>query len=83
MASEKVLLEILNNRFTGIVEEMGYVIHRASFTVFVKETWDFDLRSSHLKGRFFVTRATSALPTCWGSICSRRSAALIIMSLAT
>jgi len=42
MASDKVLLEILNNRFTGIVEEMGYVIHRASFTVFVKETWDFD-----------------------------------------
>ena len=42
MPSEKVLLEILNNRFTGIVEEMGYVIHRASFTVFVKETWDFD-----------------------------------------
>lgn len=42
MPSDKVLLEILNNRFTGIVEEMGYVIHRASFTVFVKETWDFD-----------------------------------------
>jgi N-methylhydantoinase B len=42
MTSDKVLLEILNNRFTGIVEEMGYVIHRASFTVFVKETWDFD-----------------------------------------
>jgi len=42
MAIDKVLLEVLNNRFTGIVEEMGYVIHRASFTVFVKETWDFD-----------------------------------------
>ena len=42
MANENVLLEILNNRFTGIVEEMGYVIHRASYTVFVKETWDFD-----------------------------------------
>jgi len=42
MATDKVLLEILNNRFTGIVEEMGYIIHRASFTVFVKETWDFD-----------------------------------------
>lgn len=42
MAVDKVLLEILNNHFTGIVEEMGYVIHRASFTVFVKETWDFD-----------------------------------------
>jgi N-methylhydantoinase B len=42
MSTDKVMLEILNNRFTGIVEEMGYVIHRASFTVFVKETWDFD-----------------------------------------
>jgi len=42
MGTDKVLLEVLNNRFTGIVEEMGYIIHRASFTVFVKETWDFD-----------------------------------------
>lgn len=42
MTSDKVLLEILANRFTGIVEEMGYVIHRAAFTTFVKETWDFD-----------------------------------------
>ena len=42
MLTDKVLLEVLNNHFTGIVEEMGYVIHRAGFTVFVKETWDFD-----------------------------------------
>lgn len=42
MALDKVLLEVLSNRFTGIVEEMGYVIHRAAFTTFVKETWDFD-----------------------------------------
>ena len=42
MAVDKVLLEVLNNRFTSIVEEMGYVIHRAAFTTFVKETWDFD-----------------------------------------
>ncbi len=42
MNIDKVLLEILGNRFTGIVEEMGYVIHRAAFTTFVKETWDFD-----------------------------------------
>jgi N-methylhydantoinase B len=39
---DKILLEVLNNHFSGIVEEMGYVIHRAAFTVFVKETWDFD-----------------------------------------
>ena len=42
MSIDKVLLEILGNRFTGVVEEMGYVIHRAAFTTFVKETWDFD-----------------------------------------
>jgi N-methylhydantoinase B len=42
MSTDKILLEILNNHFSGIVEEMGYVIHRAAFTVFVKETWDFD-----------------------------------------
>src|ERR1700678_978970 len=38
---DKVLVEVLNNHFNGIVEEMGYVIHRAAYTVFVKETWDF------------------------------------------
>ena len=53
MTSEKVLLEILNNHFTGIVEEMGYVIHRASFTVFVKETWDFDSALVTREGEIF------------------------------
>jgi N-methylhydantoinase B len=48
-----VLLEILNNRFTGIVEEMGYVIHRAAFTVFVKETWDFDSALVTPEGEIF------------------------------
>ncbi len=42
MPVDNVLVEILNNHFNGIVEEMGYVIHRAAYTVFVKETWDFD-----------------------------------------
>src|SRR3984893_14232248 len=42
MSVDKILLEVINNHFSGIVEEMGYVIHRAAFTVFVKETWDFD-----------------------------------------
>src|SRR5215475_13009090 len=53
MAIDKVLLEVLNNRFTGIVEEMGYVIHRASFTVFVKETWDFDSALVATNGEIF------------------------------
>ena len=53
MATDKVLLEVLNNRFTGIVEEMGYIIHRASFTVFVKETWDFDSALVTTDGEIF------------------------------
>jgi N-methylhydantoinase B len=51
--TDKVLLEVLNNRFTGIVEEMGYIIHRASFTVFVKETWDFDSALVTTDGEIF------------------------------
>ncbi|WP_048710291.1 hydantoinase B/oxoprolinase family protein [Microvirga massiliensis] len=54
MAIDKVLLEVLNNRFTGIVEEMGYVIHRAAFTTFVKETWDFDSALVTTDGEVFA-----------------------------
>jgi N-methylhydantoinase B len=53
MMNDKILLEILNNHFTGIVEEMGYVIHRAAFTVFVKETWDFDAALVTPSGEIF------------------------------
>jgi N-methylhydantoinase B len=53
MTADKVLLEVLNNRFTGIVEEMGYIIHRAGFTVFVKETWDFDSALVTPEGEIF------------------------------
>jgi N-methylhydantoinase B len=53
MATDKVLLEVLNNRFTGVVEEMGYIIHRASFTVFIKETWDFDSALVSTDGEIF------------------------------
>src|SRR5262249_44176158 len=53
MATDKVLLEVLNTRFTGIVDEMGYIIHRASFTVFIKETWDFDSALVSADGEIF------------------------------
>lgn len=53
MAIDKVLLEVLNNHFTGLVEEMGYVIHRAAFTVFIKETWDFDAALVTPEGEIF------------------------------
>lgn len=54
MPVDKILLEVLNNRFTGIVEEMGYVIHRAAFTTFVKETWDFDSALVTIAGDVFA-----------------------------
>lgn len=53
MPADKVMLEILNNHFNGIVEEMGYVIHRAAYTVFVKETWDFDTSLITKEGEIF------------------------------
>jgi N-methylhydantoinase B len=53
MMLDKVQLEVLNHRFTGIVEEMGYVIHRTGFTVFVKETWDFDSALVTPEGEIF------------------------------
>jgi N-methylhydantoinase B len=54
MPSDKILLEMLGNRFTGVVEEMGYIIHRAAFTVFVKETWDFDSALLTPEGEVFA-----------------------------
>ncbi len=53
MATDKVFLEILNNHFNGIAEEMGFVIHRAAYTVFVKETWDFDTSLITRDGEIF------------------------------
>lgn len=53
MKTGKVELEIFNNHFNGIVEEMGYVIHRAAYTVFVKETWDFDTSLITKEGEIF------------------------------
>jgi len=53
MPVDNIQLEILNNHFSGIVEEMGYVIHRAAFTVFVKETWDFDAALVTTDGEIF------------------------------
>jgi N-methylhydantoinase B len=50
---DKVLVEVLNNHFNGIVEEMGFVIHRAAYTVFVKETWDFDTSLITREGEIF------------------------------
>lgn len=41
MRLDPVLVEVLHNRFSAIVNEMGYIIWRTAFTAYVKETWDF------------------------------------------
>ncbi len=41
MIQDKVLLEILRNRFQAIADEMASVAYRTAHTVFVKETQDF------------------------------------------
>ncbi|WP_051793184.1 hydantoinase B/oxoprolinase family protein [Amycolatopsis jejuensis] len=50
----QVTLEILNNRFTGIVTEMGRNIWRSSFTPFVKEAWDFGMGLVTCDGEMFA-----------------------------
>jgi N-methylhydantoinase B len=51
--TDKVFLEILNNRLNGITSEMGHIIHKASFTPFIKEAWDFGEALVNLKGEIF------------------------------
>jgi len=41
MATDKIRLEILSNRFQAIVDEMAQVVSRTAHTVFVKETQDY------------------------------------------
>lgn len=53
MRTDPVFVEILNNRLNGIVSEMGHVIHKASFTPFIKEAWDFGEALVSLKGEIF------------------------------
>lgn len=54
MKTDKVLLEILNNRFSAIVNEMGYVVYRTGFTVFVKETQDYGVGLVAPTGELFA-----------------------------
>lgn len=52
---DKVLLEILKNRFMGIVRELGHLIQTAGHTVFVKETADFGAYLVSPDGEVFMT----------------------------
>ena len=52
---DRVLLEILSNRFMGIVRELGHIIKTAGHTVFVKETADFGAYLVSPQGEVFAT----------------------------
>jgi N-methylhydantoinase B len=52
---DRVLLEILSNRFMGIARELGHIIKAAGHTVFVKETADFGAYLVSPLGEVFMT----------------------------
>jgi N-methylhydantoinase B len=52
--SDRVLLEVLRNRFQAIVDEMGHVVLRTGHTVFVKETGDFGVALASPAGEVFA-----------------------------
>ena len=55
MIQDKVLLEILRNRFQAIADEMASVAYRTAHTVFVKETQDFSTALVTPGGEIFAS----------------------------
>ncbi len=53
--ADRVMLEVLRNRFQAIVDEMGSVVLRTGHTVFVKETGDFGVALASTAGEVFAT----------------------------
>ena len=51
---DKVLLEILKNRFQSIADEMAYNMLRSGHTVFIKETGDFGTALASPQGELFT-----------------------------
>jgi N-methylhydantoinase B len=54
MRLDPVQVEILNNHFAAIANEMGYIIWRTAFTAYVKETWDFAQGLATTDGEIFA-----------------------------
>lgn len=54
MRLDPVNVEILNNHFSAITNEMGYIIWRTAFTAYVKETWDFAQGLATAEGDLFA-----------------------------
>jgi N-methylhydantoinase B len=55
MTLDKVLLEILRNRFQAIADEMAMVAYRTAHTVFVKETQDYATTLVSKRGEVFAS----------------------------
>src|SRR5215471_18618181 len=55
MTLDKVLLEILRNRFQAIADEMAMVAYRTAHTVFVKETQDYATTLVSRRGEVFAS----------------------------
>jgi len=54
MQLDPVTLEILNNKFLSIANEMSFTLMRAGRTLYVKETADFSTALVNLDGKFFA-----------------------------
>ena len=54
MQLDPVTLEILNNKFLSIANEMSFTLMRAGRTLYVKETADFSTALVDLDGKFFA-----------------------------
>src|SRR3982750_3010289 len=52
---DKVVLEILRNRFQAIADEMAMVPYRTAHTVFVKETQDYATTLVSTRGEVFAS----------------------------
>jgi N-methylhydantoinase B len=54
LPSDAVFLEILRNRFQGIVDEMGSVVLRTAHSAYIKETGDFGTALASPSGELFA-----------------------------
>ncbi|MBX2895345.1 MAG: hydantoinase B/oxoprolinase family protein [Cyclobacteriaceae bacterium] len=52
--SQEAALELFSNRFTAIAQEMGALLQRTSFSVNVKERWDFSCAIMDANGYLIV-----------------------------
>ena len=84
VAADPVMLEIFNNLFAGIAEQMGITLRNTSASVNVKERLDFSLRSSRQLANSWSTHRTFRCTwEQWGKPCGRRSRTIPASNRAT